>query len=53
MTIKQMREFNREAVGLLVSSGRTIRQIAGDLDLVLSTLNRWKRVRTGTRTSSK
>jgi transposase len=47
MTIKQRREFTtefkREAVGLLVSSGRTIRQIAGDLDLGLSTLNRWKR----------
>ena len=47
MTIKQRREFTpefkREAVGLLASSGRTIRQIAGDLDLGLSTLNRWKR----------
>ncbi len=47
MTSKQRREFTpefkREAVGLLASSGRTIRQIAGDLDLGLSTLNRWKR----------
>ena len=47
MTIKQRREFTaefkREAVGLLASSGRTIRQIAGDLVLGLSTLNRWKR----------
>jgi transposase len=47
MTIKQRREFTtefkREAVGLLASSGRTIRQIAGDLDLGISTLNRWKR----------
>jgi Transposase len=46
MTIKQRREFTpefkREAVGRLASSGRTIRQIAGDLDLGLSTLNRWK-----------
>ena len=47
MTIKQRREFTaefkREAVGLLASSGRTIRQIASDLNLGLSTLNRWKR----------
>jgi transposase len=47
MTSKQRREFTpefkREAVGLLASSGRTIRQIAGDLDLGISTLNRWKR----------
>lgn len=47
MTSKQRREFTpefkREAVGLLASSGRTIREIAGDLDLGLSTLNRWKR----------
>ena len=42
MTTKQRREFTREAVGLLNSSGRTIRQIAGDLDLGLSTLNRWR-----------
>ena len=51
MTIKQRREFTpefkREAVGLLASSGRTIRQIAGDLDLGLSTLNRWKREQRG------
>ena len=37
MTSKQRREFTaefeREAVGLLASSSRTIRQIAGDLDL--------------------
>jgi hypothetical protein len=37
MTSKQRREFTpafkREAVGLLASSGRTIREIAGDLDL--------------------
>jgi transposase len=47
MTSKQRREFTpefkREAVGLLANSGRTIRQIAGDLDLGISTLNRWKR----------
>jgi transposase len=47
MATKQRREFTpefkREAVGLLNSSGRTIRQIAGDLDLGLSTLNRWRR----------
>ncbi len=46
MTIKQRREFTpefkREAVGLLASSGRTIRQIAGDLGLGLSTLNKRK-----------
>ena len=47
MTSKQRREitpeFKQEAAGLLASSGRTIRQIAGDLYLGLSTLNRWKR----------
>ena len=47
MTKKQRREFTpefkREAVGLSASSGRTIREIAGDLDLGLSTLNWWKR----------
>jgi transposase-like protein len=47
MTVKQRREFRpefkREAVGVLGTSGRTIRQVAGDLDLGLSTLNRWKR----------
>jgi transposase len=46
MTSKQRREFTpefkREAVGLLASRGRTIREIAGDLDLGLSALNRWK-----------
>lgn len=36
-------EFKQEAAELLASSGRTIRQIAGDLYLGLSTLNRWKR----------
>ena len=36
-------EFKREAVGLTSSSGRTLRQVAGDLGLGLSTLTRWKR----------
>ena len=36
-------EFKREAVGLISSSGRTLRQVAGDLGLGLSTLTRWKR----------
>lgn len=35
-------EFKREAVGLIASSGRTIRQVADDLGLGLSTLTRWK-----------
>jgi transposase len=47
MTSKQRREFTKEskneAVGLLASSGRTIREIADDLDLGLSTFNSWKR----------
>jgi transposase len=47
MTKKQRREFTpefkREAVGLLASCRRTIREIAGDLGLGLSTLNRWQR----------
>lgn len=36
-------EFQREAVGLIASSGRTISQVADDLGLGLSTLTRWKR----------
>jgi transposase-like protein len=36
-------EFKREEVGLLASSSRTIRRIARNLNLGLSTLNRWKR----------
>ena len=36
-------EFKREAVGMISSSGRTLRQVAGDLGLGLSTLTRWKR----------
>ena len=37
-------EFMREAVGLIASSGRTIRQVADGLGFGLSTLTRWKRV---------
>ena len=36
-------EFKREAVGMIASSGRTLRQVAGDLGLGQSTLTRWKR----------
>ena len=36
-------EFKREAVGLIASSSRTIRQVADDMGLGLSTLTRWKR----------
>jgi transposase len=36
-------EFKREAVSLIASSGRSIRQVADDLGLGLSTLTRWKR----------
>lgn len=36
-------EFKKEAVDLIASSGRTIRQVADDLGLGLSTLSRWKR----------
>jgi transposase-like protein len=36
-------EFKREAVGLLASNSRTIRRIVRNLNLGLSTLNRWKR----------
>ena len=35
-------EFKREAVGLCQSSGRTVRQIADDLGVGVSTLARWK-----------
>ncbi len=36
-------EFKHEAVRLTETSGRTIRQIAGDLGIGLSSLARWKR----------
>lgn len=36
-------DFKQEAVRLTETSGRTISQIAKDLDLGLSTLTRWKR----------
>ena len=36
-------EFKREAVGSIFSCGRTLRQVASDLGLGLSTLTRWKR----------
>jgi transposase len=36
-------DFKQEAVWLTETSGRTISQIAKDLDLGLSTLTRWKR----------
>ena len=37
------KEFKREAVRLIETSGRTIAQIADDLGVGLSTLTRWKR----------
>ena len=36
-------DFKREAVRLTETSGRTIKQVAGDLGIGLSTLTRWKR----------
>lgn len=36
-------DFKREAVGLTQTSGRTIKQVADDLGIGLSTLTRWKR----------
>ena len=36
-------EFKREAVRLTQTSGRTIKQVADDLGIGLSTLTRWKR----------
>ena len=35
------KEFEEEAVGLVQTSGRTQREIAGDLGIGLSTLVRW------------
>jgi transposase len=35
-------EFKREAVRLIVTSGRTVRQVAADLGIGKSTLTRWK-----------
>lgn len=37
-------EFKLEAVRLIETSGRTIKQIADDLGIGLSTLTRWKRI---------
>ena len=37
-------EFKREAVRLTQTSGRTIKQVADDLGIGLSTLTRWKRL---------
>ena len=36
-------DFEREAVRLTETSGRTIKQVADDLGIGLSTLTRWKR----------
>ena len=36
-------DFKREAVRLTQTSGRTIKQVADDLGIGLSTLTRWKR----------
>ena len=36
-------DFKREAVRLTETSGRTIKQVADDLGIGLSTLARWKR----------
>ena len=36
-------DFKREAVRLTQTSGRTIKQVADDLGIGLSTLMRWKR----------
>ena len=36
-------DFKREAVCLTQTSGRTIKQVADDLGIGLSTLTRWKR----------
>ena len=36
-------EFRREAVRILASSDRTIRQVAGDLGVGVSSLGKWKR----------
>ena len=36
-------DFRREAVRLTQTSGRTIKQVADDLGIGLSTLTRWKR----------
>jgi transposase-like protein len=36
-------EFRREAIRLTQTSGRTIKQVANDLGVGLSTLTRWKR----------
>jgi transposase len=34
--------FKREALRILATSGRTIRQVAGDLGIGFSTLGKWK-----------
>lgn len=42
-------DFKREAVRFTQASGHTIRQVADDLWIDLSTLTRWKRKLSGTR----
>lgn len=37
-------EFEREAVRLMQSSGRTVLRIVDELGVGLSTLTRWKRI---------
>ena len=39
---KLTEEFKREAVRLVATSGRTVRQVAADLGIGKSTLTRWK-----------
>jgi len=46
MTVQRQiftKEFRREAVRLSRESGRTVREIADDLGVALSTLSRWRR----------
>jgi transposase len=41
---KHTKEFQQEAVRLLESSGRGLREIAGDLGVAKSTLAKWRRI---------
>lgn len=46
MTVQRQiltKDFRREAVRLSRESGRTVREIADDLGVALSTLSRWRR----------
>ncbi len=41
MGLKRTGEFRRDAVRIALTSGLTLKQVAGDLGIGMSTLNKW------------